>query len=317
VNILVSGSHGLIGSALVPALAARGHRVVRLVRSRGPRSSDEIGWDPAGGWIDAPALEGLEGVIHLAGEAIAAGRWTAARKARIRGSRIGGTRLLAEALARLRRKPQLLISASAIGYYGSRGEEILVEESAPGIGFLAEVCRDWEAAAAPARDAGIRVAHLRSGLVLSPTGGALANLLKIFRLGLGGRLGSGRQFMSWITLDDEVDAVLHVLAQDAQRGPVNLVSPHPVTNREFTASLGRILHRPALFPVPASVLRIVLGEVAGELLGSQRVHPTKLLSTGYAFRHPDLAAGLRAVLAPRSDSASRCDGQGGRRASAN
>jgi NAD dependent epimerase/dehydratase family enzyme len=278
VSILVSGSHGLIGSALIPTLAARGHRIVRLVRHRVSRSADEVAWDPAAGWIDAPALEGLEAVIHLAGEPIAAGRWTAARKARIRGSRIGGTRLLAEALARLRRTPQALICASATGYYGSRGEEILVEESAPGTGFLAEACRDWEAAAAPARDAGIRVVHLRSGLVLSPTGGVLAKLLRIFRLGLG--------------------AILHVLAQGVQRGPVNLVSPHPVTNREFTATLGRMLRRPALFPVPAPVLWIALGEVAGELLGGQRVHPTKLLTAGYAFRHPDLEAGLRAILAP-------------------
>jgi uncharacterized protein (TIGR01777 family) len=298
VSILVSGSHGLIGSALIPTLAARGHRIVRLVRHRVSRSADEVAWDPAAGWIDAPALEGLEAVIHLAGEPIAAGRWTAARKARIRGSRIGGTRLLAEALARLRRTPQALICASATGYYGSRGEEILVEESAPGTGFLAEACRDWEAAAAPARDAGIRVVHLRSGLVLSPTGGVLAKLLRIFRLGLGGRLGNGRQFMSWITLDDEIGAILHVLAQGVQRGPVNLVSPHPVTNREFTATLGRMLRRPALFPVPAPVLWIALGEVAGELLGGQRVHPTKLLTAGYAFRHPDLEAGLRAILAP-------------------
>lgn len=298
VNILVSGSHGLIGSTLVKALAARGHRIVRLVRRAGARVPDEVAWHPAAGRIDAPALEGVEVAIHLAGENIGARRWTAARKARIRESRVGGTRLLAEALARLRRTPRVLICASATGYYGSRGEEILIEESAPGTGFLAEVCRDWEAAAAPARDAGIRVAHLRSGLVLSPSAGALASLLPIFRAGLGGRLGSGRQFMSWMTLDDEVEAIIHVLNEDAVRGPVNFVSPHPVTNREFTATLGRVLRRPALVPVPAPVLWIALGEVAGELLGSQRVHPARLLTAGYAFRHPDLEMALRALLAP-------------------
>ncbi len=283
---------------MVRSLAARGHRIVRLVRRAGARVPDEVAWDPAAGRIDAPALEGVEVAIHLAGENIGARRWTAARKARIRESRVGGTRLLAEALARLRRTPRVLICASATGYYGPRGEEILIEESAPGTGFLAEVCRDWEAAAAPARDAGIRVAHLRSGLVLSRSGGALASLLPIFRAGLGGRLGNGRQFMPWMTLDDEVEAIIHVLNEDAVRGPVNFVSPHPVTNREFTATLGRVLRRPALVPVPAPVLWIALGEVAGELLGSQRVHPARLLATGYAFRHPDLEAGLRALLEP-------------------
>jgi len=298
VNILVSGSHGLIGSALVPALAARGHRIVRLVRERDSRLPDEVAWDPASGRIDAAALEEVEAAVHLAGANIGARRWTVARKALIRESRVGGTRLLADTLARLRRKPQVLVCASATGYYGSRGEEILVEESTPGTGFLAEVCRDWEGAAAPARDAGIRVAHLRSGIVLSPSGGALAALLPIFRMGLGGALGSGRQFMSWIALHDEVEAIIHVLSQEAVRGPVNLVSPNPVTNREFTATLGRVLRRPALLPVPGPALWIGLGEVAGELLGSQRVHPARLLAAGYAFRYPDLETGLRTVLEP-------------------
>lgn len=296
-KILVSGSHGFIGAPLAPALAARGHQIVRLVRAREAPSTDQITWDPATGWIDAPALEGLDAVIHLAGESIARGRWTAARKARIRDSRVGGTRLLAGTLARLSRKPRVLIGASAIGYYGDRGEEILVEDSAPGRGFLADVCREWEAAALPAHDAGIRVVHLRSGVVLSPTGGALARLLPIFRMRLGGPIGSGRQFMSWITLGDEIGAIIHALTQDV-RGPVNLVSPHPVTNREFTAALGRVLRRPALVPVPAAVLRLALGEMAGELLGSQRVHPARLLATGYAFRHPELEVALRDLLAP-------------------
>jgi uncharacterized protein (TIGR01777 family) len=300
VNILVSGSHGLIGSALVPALAARRHRIIRLVRGRDSRLPDEVAWDPASGRIDVPALDAIEAAVHLAGANIGARRWTVARKALIRESRVGATRLLADTLARLRRKPRVLICASATGYYGSRGEEILAEDSPPGTGFLAEVCRDWEAAAAPARDAGIRVAHLRSGIVLSPSGGALAALLPIFRMGLGGTLGSGRQFMSWITLDDEVEAIIHVLDREAVGGPVNFVSPHPVTNREFTATLGRVLRRPALLPVPGPALRIALGEVAGELLGSQRVHPARLLAAGYAFRHPDLEPGLRALLGPGS-----------------
>lgn len=302
-TILVSGSHGLIGSALVPALAARGDRVVRLVRDPSPSSHDQIGWDPASGRIDVSALEGIDAVVHLAGESIAAGRWTAAKKARIRESRVRGTRTLADALARLSRKPDVLLGASATGYYGSRGEEILVEDSTPGVGFLADVCREWEAAAAPARDAGIRVVHVRSGVVLTPGGGALARLLPIFRLGLGGRLGTGRQFMPWITLDDEVGALLHALTRDDVHGAINLVSPSPVTNREFTASLARVLRRPAVCAVPAAVLRLTLGEVAGELLGSQRVHPARLLATAYGFRHPELEAALRHLLEPRRAAA--------------
>lgn len=270
--------------------------MTRLVRAEAA-SPDQIAWDPVGGRIDASAIEGIDGVIHLAGENIAAGRWTAARKARIRDSRVRGTRLIAGTLARLSRKPQFLISASAIGYYGSRGDEILVEDSAAGTGFLAGVCREWETATLPARDAGIRVAYLRTGVVLSSTGGALTRLLPIFRLGLGGQLGSGRQFMSWIALDDVVAAIAHVLTQDV-RGPVNLTAPDPVTNREFTATLGRLLRRPTPFPVPAAILRIALGEMADELLGSQRAHPARLLDTGYAFRHPELEQGLRQALRP-------------------
>jgi len=211
---------------------------------------------------------------------------------------VQGTGLLAGALARLTRKPETLICASATGYYGDRGDEILVEESAPGAGFLADLCREWEAAAEPARAAGIRVAHLRSGVVLSPTGGALARLMPVFRRGLGGRLGNGRQFMPWITLDDEIEAIVHVLTRGDLRGPVNLVSPIPVTNREFTAALGRVLRRPTLFPVPEGILRLALGEVAGELFASQRVHPARLLGTGYAFRHPELEGGLRRLIEP-------------------
>ncbi len=297
-NILVSGSRGLIGSALVPALTARGHRIVRLVRAPTAPSPDQIAWDPGSGRIDARALEGIDAVIHLAGESIATGRWTAAKKARIRESRVRGTRSIADALAGLGRKPDVLVCASATGYYGDRGEEILVEDSEPGAGFLAEVVRAWEAAAAPARDAGIRVVHLRSGVVLSPGGGALARLLPVFRLGLGGRLGSGRQFMSWITIDDEVEAIVHALTRDDLRGPVNFVSPHPVTNREFTATLGRILRRPAPCAVPGAMLRLALGEVASELLASQRVHPARLLAAGYAFRYPAVELALHHLLEP-------------------
>jgi uncharacterized protein len=297
-NILVSGSHGLIGTALGTALMARGHRIARLVRTPDPSAPDQVAWDPAAGQIDARAIEGIDAAIHLAGESLVAGRWTAARKARIRDSRVQGTRLLAGALARLTKKPETLICASATGYYGDRGDEILVEESAPGAGFLAGVCREWEAAAEPARAAGIRVAHLRSGVVLSPTGGALARLVPVFRLGLGGRLGNGRQFMPWITLDDEIEAIVHVLTRGDLRGPVNLVSPIPVTNREFTAALGRVLRRPTLFPVPEGMLRLALGEVAGELFASQRVHPARLLGTGYTFRHPELESALRRFIEP-------------------
>ena len=299
-NIVLSGSHGLIGSALASVLAGRGHRVIRLVRGRPASSPQEIGWDPAAGTIDGRALEGAEAVIHLAGASVAKGRWTAARKALIRESRVGSTRLLARTLARLTRRPRVLICASAVGYYGHRGDEILVEESVPGQGFLAEVCQEWEAAAEAARQAGIRVVHLRTGLVLAPAGGALATMLPVFRLGLGGRFGSGRQWMSWITLDDEVDAIAHALNRDTLQGPVNLVSPQPVTNREFTSTLARILRRPAVFAVPGAALRVVIGEAAGELLGSQRAHPARLLGGGYTFRYPELDAGLRHLLAAGS-----------------
>ena len=296
-KILVSGSHGLIGSALVSLLAGRGHRIIRLVRRLPAPGPQEAGWDPQARTIDGRALEGLDAAIHLAGESVARGRWTAAKKARIRESRVESTRLLARTLAGLTRGPRVLICASAVGYYGHRGDEILVEESAAGQGFLAEVCLAWEAAAEAARQAGIRVVHLRTGLVLTPTGGALAALLPLFRLGLGGRFGSGRQWMSWITLDDEVEAIALALGRNTLQGPVNLVSPHPVTNQEFTKALARVLKRPAVLAVPGAALRAVIGEAAGELLGSQRAHPARLLAEGYTFRHPVLEAGLRHLLA--------------------
>lgn len=279
-HIFISGSHGFLGSALMAHLSANGHRVTRLTR----------------GAVDAVRLEGAEAVIHLAGESIM-GRWTSAKKAKIRDSRVEGTRALAEALARLSRPPQVMLCASATGIYGDRADEQLQETSAPGSGFLAEVCQAWEAAAQPAVQQGIRVAFLRTGMVLSPQGGALAKMLPAFRAGMGGRLGRGRQYMSWISLEDWLEAVSHILEASELRGPVNLVSPQPVTNRGFTKALGRALKRPTVFPVPAFVLRVLLGELAEELLlSSQRVVPAALLSSGFSFRDPDLEGALRRML---------------------
>jgi hypothetical protein len=277
-KILVSGASGLIGSSLVRRLAAS-NEVVRLVR-RGPSpGTAELQWDPTAAAIDAERLEGFDAVVHLAGENIGSGRWTAAKKARIRDSRAEG-RFLAKTLAGLARPPKVLVSASAVGFYGNRGDEELDESSVPGEGFLAEVCRDWEAAASAASEAGIRVVLSRFGVVLAREGGALARLLPLFRFGLGGRLGSGRQFMSWIALDDAVRAVEFVLENDSLRGPINVTSPQPVTNREFTEALASVLRRPALLPAPAMLLRAALGEMADEmLLSSARVFPRRLLGS--------------------------------------
>lgn len=296
-NVLVTGSTGLVGSALIPLLSSGGHRAIRLVRSQPRPGEDAVRWDPAAGTVETAGLEGLNAVVHLAGENIAAGRWTAEKKARIRDSRVKGTRLLCESLARLSQAPKVIVCASAIGYYGDRGEEILREESAPGTGFLAEVCREWEAAAEPAVKRGMRVAHLRFGVVLSPAGGALAKMLFPFRMGLGGVLGSGGQYMSWIAVDDAVGSIHHALVTETLKGPVNAVTPHPVTNREFTRTLGRVLGRPTLFPMPAFAARLAFGEMADELLlASTRVEPTRLLATRHAFRYPDLEAALRHLL---------------------
>lgn len=294
-TVLVTGSHGLLASALIPRLAARGYRVLRLMRSRatGP---DQASWDSEAGMIDAEALEGVDAAIHLAGERIAAVRWTRGKKARIYDSRVRGTRLLAGALAGLARRPRVLLCASAVGYYGDRGEETLTEASPPGKTFLAQVCRDWEAAADPARAAGIRVVHLRNGNVLASSGGFLGPLLPLFRLGLGGRLGSGRQYLPWIALDDWVAAAEHLLAAVAVAGPVNVVAPQAVTNREFTRTLAAVLRRPALFAAPAVLLRAVMGELGRELLASQRIHPTMLVESGFTFRYPELEAALRHIL---------------------
>jgi len=291
-RVLLSGASGLIGSALARRLAASSE-VVRLVRRDPLSAAKEIRWDPAAGRIEPKQLEGFDAVVHLAGENIGAGRWTAAKKARIRSSRVEGTSLLAKTLAGLNQPPKVLVSASAVGYYGDRGEEKLDEGSGPGTGFLAEVCGAWEEGAMTAAEAGIRVVLARFGVVLSPEGGALARLLPLFRFGLGGRLGSGRQYMSWIALEDAVAAIAFVMENDSLRGSVNVSSPQPVTNREFTQTLGRVLRRPTLLHAPSIALRAVLGEMADEmLLASVRVYPRRLLEAGFSFSKPDLEAAL-------------------------
>ncbi|PWU22785.1 MAG: TIGR01777 family protein [Candidatus Rokuibacteriota bacterium] len=296
-RILVTGASGFIGSALVPLLASRGHAVIRLVRSAPPPGAAAVPWDPEAGTVDGAALEGLDAVIHLAGENISSGSWTAAKKARIRKSRVDGTALLARTLARLTRPPSLFASASAVGYYGDRGDEVLTETSAPGGDFLATVCRDWEAAASPAVRAGIRVVHPRFGVVLSPSGGALARMLGPFRMRMGGPIGSGSQYVSWIAIDDALGAIEHVLSAGTLDGPVNITSPHPVTQVEFARSLGRVLGRPTVLAVPAFGVRLMFGEMANAvLLASQRLNPARLLSSGYEFRYPELEPALRHLL---------------------
>ena len=296
-KVLVTGSSGLVGKALVQRLTAEGHGVARLVRTPPRDPQSEFPWDPAGGRLDPGVLEGQDAVVHLAGENISGGRWTAARRERIRASRVDSTRLLAQALAGLRRKPGVLVCASAIGYYGDRGDELLSEESGPGAGFLPDVCRAWESASRDAEAAGIRVVRMRIGVVLSGGGGALPRMLTPFKLGLGGRLGTGRQFMSWVALADLAAALTVALADDRLQGPVNAVAPFPVTNAEFTRVLARVLARPALFPAPAFALRLLLGQMADELLlASTRVVPRKLKEAGFQYRHPDLEGALKAAL---------------------
>lgn len=301
-RVAVTGSTGLIGRALVERLESGGHQLVRVVRPGGSQGLDptmSVAWNPTVSRIDAEGLEGLDAVVHLAGEPIAARRWSPGQKERIAQSRVHPTALLAQALARLDAPPAVLISASAIGYYGDRGDEELDESSSGGDDFLARVCRDWEAAAEPARAAGIRVAHPRTGVVLSRSGGALAEMLPFFRLGIGGRIGSGRQQMSWISLHDEVEALMWLLEADVE-GPVNLTAPEPVTNREFTAALGRALRRPALLPTPKPALWAKLGRELAEALlySSARAAPAVLQRGGFAFTHPDIATALAAVLDP-------------------
>jgi uncharacterized protein (TIGR01777 family) len=281
----------------VPTLIAGGHTVTRLVRSTPRPGQADIPWNPAARSIGTPALEGLDAVVHLAGDNIASGRWTAAKKASIRNSRVQGTTVLCEALAQLVKPPKVLLSASAIGYYGDRGETILREESPPGTGFLAEVCQVWEAATAPAAQRGIRVVHLRFGMVLSPAGGALAKMLTPFRLGLGGVIGTGKQYMSWIALDDVLGAIHHALHTETLQGPVNVVAPSAVTNREFTTTLGKVLRRPTWLPLPAFAVRLMFGEMGDALLlASTRVTPARLMASGYTFQYPELEKALQHLL---------------------
>ena len=312
---LISGASGLVGGSLVKALRASGDVAVRLVRRREAAAAPGAAWwNPAAGELDASALTTADAVIHLAGENVAGGRWSESRKARIRSSRVAGTRLIAEALASeaARRRAEhpgaelpMLLCASAIGYYGDRGEALVNEASSPGEGFLAEVCQAWEEAAAPAREAGLRVVHLRIGVVLSPEGGALAKMLPPFRLGLGGPLGSGRQFMSWITVADLVGVIRHALAEDTLVGPLNAVAPQPVTQGEMARVLGQVLGRPAIVPTPAFALRLALGEMADEmLLASTRVDAGRLLASGYTFEHPELLGALNHLLADDSSASS-------------
>ena len=296
-KILVSGASGLIGRAVVEFYRSAGHSIRRLVRGSPGSPAEEILWDPAAGQLDAQALAGFDAVIHLAGESIAEGRWSTAKKARIRDSRVQGTQLLCQRLAQTAAPPKVLISASAIGWYGNRGDEELDEQSSPGSGFLAEVCREWEQATQAAAEAGIRTVQLRIGLVLAAAGGAIAKMATPFRLGLGGYLGSGRQYVSWIVLEDLV-RVFDLVCQDSTwTGPVNAVAPQPVTNRQLTAALAAALHRPALLAVPEFALRTLWGEAADELfLSSARVLPRKLQEAGFEFHYPDLSAALKAVL---------------------
>jgi hypothetical protein len=297
-DVLVTGAHGLIGSALIPRLRADGHRVVRLVRSE-PEGSDDVRWDPAAGAIDADGLAGVDAVVHLAGAGIGDKKWTPARKQLILDSRTQGTDLLARTLAGLARPPKVLLSGSAVGYYGDRGAEELTEVSAPGDDFPARVCTAWEAATAPAEEAGIRVVHLRTGIVLAAHGGALQRMLLPFKLGLGGRIGAGDQYMSWIALDDHVAAMQHLLTAESVRGAVNLTAPNPVTNVEFTRALGDALHRPTVLPTPLLPLKAVYGAELVEhlLVNGQRVLPRVLEQSGYEFAHAQLDDALRAVLA--------------------
>jgi uncharacterized protein len=293
-KVLISGSSGLIGSALIRRLRARGWQVTRLTRS--PSSGpDQISWDPSKP-ISPQSVSGFDAVVHLAGETVAE-RWTEAKKRAIRDSRVLGTRNISEALAQAGQRPAFLVSASAIGIYGDRGDQVLVEQSSPGEGFLAEVCREWELATQAAAEAGIRTVQTRFGIVLSRSGGALAKMLVPFRLGIGGNMGSGRQWWSWVALDDVIGAIEHVMKTDTLAGPVNVVSPHPVTNREFTKCLASVLARPALFPMPPFVARRALGQMADELLlASQRVEPARLSASGFRFARSDLRWALRSIL---------------------
>ncbi len=298
-KIAIGGSTGLVGSELVSFLSTGGHQLVRLLRGTKEKSGPHqaVAWNPAQGTIDAGGLEGCDAVVHLGGDNIAHGRWTAGKKRLIRDSRVNSTQLLASTLATLKQPPKVFVCASAIGFYGDRGDEVLTEESAPGPKFLSDVCREWEEATASARDAGIRVVNLRIGVVLTPKGAALKKMLTPFKLGLGGIVGSGRQWWSWVALDDVCRAIEFCIANDSMSGPVNCVAPECLTNRNFTKTLGRVIRRPTLFPMPAFVVKLLFGEMGEELLlGSNRVMPTRLEQAGFEFSCPTLDGALRHML---------------------
>ncbi|MDI2132352.1 TIGR01777 family oxidoreductase [Yinghuangia seranimata] len=290
-RIAVTGSTGFVGTPLVRSLRADGHELVRLVR-REPKAADEARWDPVGGTVDTDALLGVDAVVHLAGAGIGDHRWTAAYKRTLRDSRVLGTRTLARALAGLERPPAVLLSGSAIGYYGDTGDRAVDESAPPGSGFLADLCVEWEAATAPVEDAGVRVVHLRTGLVVAGKGGAWGPLFRAFRFGVGGRLGNGRQYWSFISLRDHINAIRFLLTADGVRGAANLTAPNPVTNAEATRELARMLRRPALFPVPRPALRAIVGEFSDDILSSQRVLPKALLDAGFEFAHPTIDRAL-------------------------
>lgn len=295
-KILMAGSSGLVGNALRSAWNSQGVEVRRLLRGKGSAGPDALYWDPSEGVIDRGSLDAVDVVVNLAGENVASGRWTQARKRLIRESRIQSTQLLARAFQGTKHPPKLLVSASAIGVYGDSGEEWVTEDSPPGEGFLSQVCVDWEAAAQPAIVAGVRCVFLRFGIVLSPQGGALSRMLPLFRMGLGGVLGRGAQWMSWVGMEDLIAAVDHVIRDETLRGPINVVAPTPVTNREFTQALSRKLRRPAVFPAPAWALRLAFGDMADEaLLASCRARPQRLLQSGFKFQQPDLEGWMRST----------------------
>ena len=296
-KVVVSGASGLVGAKLLPLLETGGYKVGKLVRGDSAVSGDDIFWDPAAGELESDSLEGVEAVVHLAGENIAAGRWNTARKARIRESRVDGTKLLAAKLAELPDPPRVLVCASAIGYYGDRGDESLSEDAPAGEGFLPDVCAEWEAASSAAEHAGIRVVRLRIGVVLSPEGGALKKMLFPFKMGAGGKIGSGHQYMSWISIDDLAAAIVHCIETDSLSGAVNAVSPEAVTNKVFTKTLGRVLRRPTLFPLPPFAARLALGEMADALLlASAKVEPDALKKSGFQFEYAKLEKALRHLL---------------------
>lgn len=301
-KILLSGSSGLVGTELIKSLKDKGFNIVRLVRNKKDNDKDVIRWDPEKQVIDSGSLEGFDAVIHLAGENIAGGRWNAERKQKILNSRVKSTQFLSQTLSRLNRPPRVFISASAVGFYGDRNDTICNEESGNGKGFLVEVCKQWEEATQIASSAGIRTVNLRFGIILSPKGGALAKMLTPFKFGLGGVLGSGNQYMSWIAIDDVIGIILHVIYDLSLSGAINSVAPAPVTNREFTKILGEVLHRPTIIPVPVIALHFMLGqEMADELLlSSTRAVPSRLIKSGYSFIYPELKNALKELLQNRA-----------------